>query len=282
LGIVPRYRFFDAEWSREDLAELMKTGYGVRTLALIQIDEKTRAEYHLRYLISDRSSDQLVHAVYAVASEANLPRIVMQAGAMIRNRGLAEIDNNVIAAAQYPLPDWEPKGGWSIDRALLFAIMRQESGFKRTATSHAGAGGVMQLMPGTARIVARQNGVSMSDLDIHDPEHNMWLGQQHIVDLLAQPVINNNVIRMLASYNAGMGAMTRWERKFRTDDPLLYIESFPAVETRGYMKRVLSNLWMYRARLGQPLTDVKDLANGKWPMYKTSDQYARTRRDREI
>ena len=282
LGRVPKYEFFDSDWSREDIAELMKTGYGIRALALVQIGEKTRAEYHLRYLISEKSSDRLLHAVHAVADESNLPRTAMQSAAMIRERGIAEIDNNVIASAQYPLPDWEPKGGWSIDRALLFAIMRQESGFKRTARSHAGAGGVMQLMPGTARLVARQNNVRMADLDIHDPEHNMFLGQQHIVDLLSQPQIDNSIIKMLASYNAGMGTMTKWERRFKTDDPLLYIESFPAVETRGYIKRVLSNLWLYRARLGQPMTTISDLADGKWPRYEASDQYAQTRRNREI
>ena len=57
-----------------------------------------------------------------------------------------EIDDDIIYSAQYPLPDWEPMGGWSIDRALLLAITKQESGFRTTAKSGAGANGVMQLM----------------------------------------------------------------------------------------------------------------------------------------
>ena len=60
----------------------------------------------------------------------------------------------------------------------------------------------MQLMPGTAKLVARQNKMKLSDIDMSKPEHNMFLGQQHIVDLLAHPNINNNIIKMLASYNA--------------------------------------------------------------------------------
>jgi soluble lytic murein transglycosylase-like protein len=131
----------------------------------------------------------------------------------------------------------------------------------------------MQLMPGTARIVARQNKMKMSDIDMSKPEHNMFLGQQHIVDLLAHPNINNNIIKMLAAYNAGMGMLVRFDRNFDTSDPLLYIESFPAYETRNYMKRVMSNLWLYRARLDQPLTSMEELSEGKWPLYSSEDEY---------
>jgi len=168
-------------------------------------------------------------------------------------------------------------GGWSIDRALLFAITRQESAFKTTAKSHMGASGLMQLMPKTAKSVAKQNNVQMADIDITNPEHNMFLGQQHIVDLLAQPGIDNNIVKMLIAYNSGTGAMTKWEKKFETDDPLLYIESFPNVETRGYVKRVLSNLWLYQARLGQGNGSIQTLSNGEWPRYESSDSFVQGR-----
>jgi soluble lytic murein transglycosylase-like protein len=283
LGEVPKYEFFESSWQREDIAEIMKTGYGTRALALLQIGENSRAEGHLRFLISTQSSNRLLHAVHAIAEEANLSRTNMQVTAMIRDREIMEINENVISAAQYPMPDWEPKGGWSIDRALLFAVIRQESGFQPTARSHAGAKGVMQLMPGTARLVARQQNMNMRDIDIANPEHNMFLGQQHIVDLLAQPNIDNNIIKMLVAYNAGPGAMNKWEKKFETEDPLLYIESFPYHETRGYIKRVMSNLWLYRARLGQPLTNISEMAEGKWPRYESSDKFViQQRAGREI
>ncbi|MCL2737533.1 MAG: lytic transglycosylase domain-containing protein [Alphaproteobacteria bacterium] len=276
LGEVPRYEFFESNWSREDIAELMRTAYGMRALALLQIGENARAEGHLRFLIADSSNNRLLHAVHAVAEAASLGRTSMQVSVMIRNRGIVELDDNVISAAQYPMPGWEPLGGWSIDRALLFAVMRQESGFKPTAKSRVGAKGVMQIMPGTARMVARQNNMRMADIDMSHPEYNMFLGQQHIVELLALPNKNNCIIRMLVAYNTGPVAKNRWERRFQTDDPLLYIESFPFAETRGYIKRVLSNLWIYRARLGQPLTNISELADGKWPKYGSYDQYVIT------
>ena len=62
-----------------------------------------------------------------------------------------------------------------------------------------------------------------------------------------------------AVFYAGMGTMVKFEKSFYTYDPLLYIESFPAYETRSYIKRVMSNLWLYRARLGQPLTSMEEL-----------------------
>ena len=154
---------------------------------------------------------------------------------------------------------------------------KQESGFKASAKSGAGANGLMQIMPSTAKRVARRNNVKMDDIDMSKPEYNMFLGQQYIVDLLAHPNIQNNIIKMLAAYNAGMGTLVKFEKTFSTSDPLLYIESFPAYETRSYIKRVMSNLWLYRAKLNQPLSSMEDLAGGQWPLYNSEDEFVQNR-----
>ena len=273
LGETPQYEFFEQDLTDDDIDALCETKYGKTALALLQVDQKGRAEQYLKYLITARASDRTLHAVNSVATAYGLPRVSIQASSVIRDRGILEIDDDIIYSAQYPLPDWEPMGGWSIDRALLLAITKQESGFRPNAKSTAGASGLMQIMPSTARRVARHNNVAMSDIDMSNPEHNMFLGQQYIVDLLAHPNINNNIIKMLAAYNAGMGTVVKFEKNFSTYDPLLYIESFPAYETRGYIKRVMSNMWLYRARLGQPLTAMEELANGTWPLYNSQDEY---------
>ncbi len=273
LGRTPKYEFFEQDCTDEDIDELRQTKYGKIALALLQVRQKDRAEQYLKYLITPRVSDRILHAVNSVATAHGLPRVSIQASGVIRDRGILEIDDNIIYSAQYPLPDWEPMGGWSIDRALLLAITKQESGFRTNAKSGAGANGLMQIMPGTAKLVARKNKVDMSDIDMTTPEHNMFLGQQYIVDLLAHPNINNNIIKMLAAYNAGMGTLVQFEKSFDTYDPLLYIESFPTYETRSYIKRVMSNLWLYRARLNQPLNTMRDLADGQWPLYNSEDEY---------
>ena len=273
LGHTPQYEFFEQDCTEDDLDALRETKYGKIALALLQVGQNARAEEYLKLLITRDASDRTLHAVNSVATAYALPRLAIQASSVVRDRGILEIDDNIIYSAQYPLPDWEPMGGWSIDRALLLAITKQESNFRTNAKSGAGANGVMQLMPSTAKLVARKNKVSMSDIDISNPEHNMFLGQQFIVDLLAHPNIENNIIKMLVAYNAGMGTLVKFEKSFDTYDPLLYIESFPAYETRGYIKRVMSNLWLYRAKLGQPLTSMHELADGDWPLYNSEDEY---------
>ncbi|MBQ4070605.1 MAG: lytic transglycosylase domain-containing protein [Alphaproteobacteria bacterium] len=273
LGNQPEYEFFEQDVTEDDISELMQTKYGKMALALLQVGRKERAEEYLKYLVTARSSDRVLHAVNSIATAYGMPRVSIQAASVIKDRGILEIDDDIIYSAQYPLPDWEPMGGWSIDRALLLAITKQESNFRVNAKSGAGANGVMQLMPSTAKRVARANKVSLSDIDMSNPEHNMFLGQQYIVDLLANPAIENNIIKMLAAYNAGMGTLVKFEKTFYTYDPLLYIESFPAYETRSYIKRVMSNLWLYRARLNQPLTSMQELANGNWPVYNSEDEY---------
>ena len=273
LGQTPEYEFFDQECSDEDIVTLRENKYGKKALALIQVGRKDRAEQYLKYLVTAKSSDKMLHAVNAVSSMYGLPSVSILVSGVMRDRGILEINDDIIYSAQYPLPNWEPMGGWSIDRALLLAITKQESGFKPTAKSTVGANGVMQLMPKTAKLVARKNSVKMSDIDMSNPEHNMFLGQQYIVDLLQQPLVDNNIIKMLIAYNAGIGNLSKFEKSFSTKDPLLYIESFPAYETRNYIKRVMSNLWLYRARLNQPLTALQELADGKWPYYNSEDEY---------
>lgn len=275
LGQTPQYEFFEQDATDEDFAELANTKYGKMALALLQVGRKDRAEEYLRYLITSKTSDRVLHAVNAIATAYGLPRVSVQSASVIKDRGILEIDDDIIYSAQYPLPDWEPMGGWSIDRALLLAITKQESNFRVSAKSGAGANGVMQLMPSTAKRVARANKLDITQMDMSNPEHNMFLGQQYIVDLLAHERVENSIIKMLAAYNAGMGTMVKFEKSFYTYDPLLYIESFPAYETRSYIKRVMSNLWLYRARLNQPLTSMEELANGNWPLYNSEDEYVK-------
>lgn len=281
LGDVPEYEFFEQELTTEDIDALRTDSYGKIALALLQVKRKDRAEEYLKYMITSKISDKNLHAVNSVATAYGLPRVAILASGVIKDRGILEIDDDVIYSAQYPLPDWEPMGGWSIDRALLLAITKQESGFRTNVTSKAGANGLMQIMPGTAKLVARANKVDMSDIDMTNPEHNMFLGQQFIVDLLMHPTINNNIIKMLVAYNAGMGNLVKFQKSFSTYDPLLFVESFPIYETRSYIKRVMANLWLYRARLSQPLTTLKALADSEWPLYNSEDEYVLGREEQQ-
>ena len=132
---------------------------------------------------------------------------------------------------------------------LANAITRQESSFDRTAQSHVGARGMMQLMPGTAREVAGQMGLSydLSRLTA-DPQYNVMLGSKYFSDLMNR--YGNFAPLAVAAYNAGPGNVNRWIRengdpRLPGADVLRWIEDIPFQETRNYVQRVIENAVVY-------------------------------------
>jgi len=172
------------------------------------------------------------------------------------------------AATRYPQPKWEPNGGWRVDPALVFAHTLQESRFQRTAVSGAGAMGLMQVRPGTARDLARWNGDAAGPGDLKTPAVNMDFGQRYLEYLSRDGSTGGQLPKVIAAYNAGPAPIARWQTEVRDQgDPLLYIESIPYWETRGYVGIVLRNYWMYEAQQGKPSVSRAALAQGKWPRF---------------
>ena len=128
---------------------------------------------------------------------------------------------------------------------LLAALIRQESAFTPGAVSRAGAYGLMQLMPPTAREVARRSGVDWDEGLLTIADANLHLGATHLAGLLRH--YDGRVVPTLAAYNAGGTPVRRWLRSFGGDDQVQFIEKVPYVETRGYLRTVLRNLALYRA-----------------------------------
>ncbi|HZS82685.1 MAG TPA: lytic transglycosylase domain-containing protein [Stellaceae bacterium] len=153
----------------------------------------------------------------------------------------------------YPMREL-PRGGSEVERPLLLAMTRQESAFDRGAVSSAGARGLMQLMPATAKLVAkaRQIPFSASRL-LTDPHYNLTLGRAYVEDLLEK--FNGSYVLSIAAYNAGPARVKEWMDDFgdpraKNSDVVDWIESIPFSETRNYVQRVLENLQVYRMRLG--------------------------------
>jgi soluble lytic murein transglycosylase-like protein len=168
-----------------------------------------------------------------------------------------------IAGARLPLPALHPAGGFTVDPALIYALARTESGFDAHAVSRCGARGLMQLMPGTASYVRRTQGVSGS---LSDPSDNLALGQGYIRYLGQQPGIDNNLLAILASYNAGPGAAAAWYNALQDDsDPLVFIETIPNDETRRFVRQVLADSWLYSEEIGLQPDSLNQLAEGNFP-----------------
>lgn len=173
-----------------------------------------------------------------------------------------------LRSARYPAPNWTPDGGWRVDRALVFAHALQESKFDANVISRAGAYGLMQIMPAAAVDVGRRRGVTIDRSDLSRPSTNMEVGQSYLEQLRDQPFTGGLLPKVIAAYNAGPTPVARWNGTTRDNgDPLLYIESIPYWETRGYVMIVLRNYWMYERREGRPSPSRAALAQGLWPRF---------------
>ncbi len=273
LGIDSYFDFDTAPFTEVDAELLAELPAGRRALGFLQLGDTRHAEAELRSLVPHAPA-QILEAVVALADRANMPGLTLQLAGY-----LADHDGRNHDHALYPVPRWRPLGGFTVDRALLFAVMRQESQFLPHVQSNAGAVGLMQLMPATAAAMAERTGIPLERRKRHhapdplaEPEYNLALAQEYISMLLADDHINGNLVLLAAAYNGGPGAVQRWvAARELMRDPLLFIESIPTQQTRIFTERVLANYWIYRQRLGQPSPDLDALAAGRWPTYTALD-----------
>ncbi len=174
------------------------------------------------------------------------------------------------AEARYPTPNWTPASGWRVDKALVYAHTLEESGFRNKVTSPAGAFGLMQIMPAAATDYMRERGLTVDKAALARPATNMDIGQRHLERLRDMAGVTGGLLpKVIAAYNAGPKPVGEWNAIVHDGgDPLLYIESIPYWETRGYVTTVLRNYWMYEAQAGRKASSSRAaLAQGMWPRF---------------
>ncbi|MGC8452875.1 MAG: transglycosylase SLT domain-containing protein [Cylindrospermopsis raciborskii] len=149
--------------------------------------------------------------------------------------------------ARYPLLYLEPIQKWAsarqVNPLLVVALMRQESMFQPKIKSVAGAVGLMQVMPNTAKWIAPQISMDMKTINLENPNDNIMLGTWYLDHTHQQ--YNNNSMLAIASYNAGPGNVAKWLRTIPKKDPDEFVEEIPFGETRNYVRQVLGNYWNY-------------------------------------
>ncbi len=197
--------------------------------------------------LSDLAKTPGEHAlVAALATEVTRPDLAV---AVARRASYVGV---TLLTLGYPLAAMPPGG--SVEGPLVLAMARQESGLDVGAVSPAGARGMLQLMPATAKRIAKDLQLPFSQQRLlTDPEYNLTLGRAYLEDMLDR--FGGSYVLAVAAYNAGPARVSEWEQSMGDPratqvDVIDWVESIPFRETRTYVQRVLENLQVYRLRTG--------------------------------
>jgi soluble lytic murein transglycosylase-like protein len=251
--------------SQADVNAVAATPQGMRAFALLQVGQTDRAEAELRGLWPMAGNNPMFgRSLLMVASAAGLSEFAAQMAALLQSQDGIRHDE-----LRFPMPRLRPAGGFSIDPPLVYALTRLESNFDTGAISPAGARGLMQIMPATAQYIAGD--LFYAPDRLHEPAYNLEIGQRYISYLARQDGIDNDLLRMLASYNSGPGSFSRWGPDIHdNDDPLLFIEAIPIAETRSFVQHALVYSWIYAARMRLQAPSLDALSAGEFPRFTPS------------
>jgi soluble lytic murein transglycosylase-like protein len=255
LGLDIAQEISGASLTAGHLDALADTPAGYRAVALLELGRRDLASQELEK-IGAAGNPKLEEAVIVTTAAGHLNDFSSTLAQRVARPAEA-------TATYYPIPRWQPRSGFHVDPALLFAVARQESRFHPDAVNPSGAAGLMQLMPGTASQMAHGRPGSLLD-----PSTNLELGQRLISTLMQDPNVGENLMLLAVAYNGGSGTPARLQKLLDHDDPLMAVESISKTETRTFIKNVLANYWIYRARLGGDTSSLTELADGRWPLYR--------------
>ncbi len=266
IAIEQRGQHLPNQYATPDLTERdwrrLSDKTNVRTaVALMEIERDDLADEILRHQARIGDSGDF-RALSRLARELGLPRTQIW---MAHN---APRGSRSEPALHYPTARWEPSDGWQVDPALAFAHALQESSFRTSAVSPANARGLMQITPITVRQHAGRLNMNASYVNLNDPAVNLSFGQENLNMLRDSRATQGLLPKIMAAYNAGVTPITRWNSEVRDNgDPLLYMESIPYWETRGYVAIVMRNYWMYERQANVPSPSRIALSQGKWPTF---------------
>jgi soluble lytic murein transglycosylase len=250
-----------------DLEAIAATPRGQRAFALLQVGQIKAAEAELRYLYPEVAQDAgMRRAIMLVAWQAGMATFASQ---------IASLDPDRPAGSAVVIPPVSlfPGHGLHVDPALLYALVRVESNFDPTAVSGSGARGLLQLMPATADFMNKSGAtrIKRRAAGLADPAYNLEMGQRYLNYLAGVSSIDGDLIRILASYNAGPSETDTWNNaEVAAHDPLLYIEMIPNQETRRFVFSVLRYSWAYAAQLHLPVPSLEALSEGQFPLMVTA------------
>lgn len=267
LGIRPNLDWSEPDFIQADWTTLSGEAGARRAAALVEVGQMELADRELRHLATT-TDVTLYEPILRLAARLDLPATQYW---LAQNPPPGQMPP---LSARFPTPDWKPFNGWRVDRNLVFAHALQESRFIATARSGVGAQGLMQLMPGTARDMARQADMTHRDDLLADPVFNVEYGQAYMELLRDSGHTGSLLPKTIAAYNAGPGSVMKWNAGGLKDrgDPLLFMESIPFRETRHYVSVVMRNYGMYQLKEGAATGAMRSaalatLAANEWPRF---------------
>lgn len=225
-----------------------------RAAALVQLGRIDEARVELRAGLALAKGDK---------DKAGWNKLIAALGAAAPERSAASPAKRMsVGPSEYPAPALEPRSGFTVDKALVYAIAYQESRFNPAAMSPVGAIGLMQLMPETAARTYGDDKLKTDPTPLFEPAFNLRVGQDYLT-WLQERGVGYDILRVVAAYNGGPGAVLKTLQKVGQDpDPFLMIECLPAQETRDYVEKVMAAYWTYRRQWGQDTPSLDALIGG--------------------
>lgn len=222
-----------------------------RALALYKLEMRAEAKQEWALVAQGLDDKQLIAAAEIAARSEWLDLAITTAE---KTKTLHNI------ALRYPTPHESVMKSYAkenaLDEAWVYGLIRQESRFVKAAKSKVGASGLMQVMPATAKWIAKRLGLKSYQADmIHDLDTNVQFGTHYLRYTMER--MNGQAVMATAAYNAGPSRPKRWADA-KPIEGAIYTETIPFSETRDYVKKVMANAYFYAQRLGTATLSLKD------------------------
>lgn len=231
-----------------------------RALALAELGQKADSALELRAGLAGAKDD---------AERAHWTALAQSIGQMFAKSPEQQFIND----QDYPMPELKARGGITVEKALLYALIRRESAFNPRAVSWAGAYGLMQVMPTTAGQLEGDDRLRRMPAMLFEPSINLRVGQDYLAWLMNQNGIEGDILRAVAAYDGGSVPVITALKTLPADaDAILVIETIPVPESRDYVKRVMASYWVYRRLLGQDTRTLDAVAAGAHTVHISIDQ----------
>ncbi len=240
--------FQKIEISQQEFKEFQENELVRALILLLQIKEKKLSRIFAMHLVTQAKNTKDILMLSKILNDFNKISLSIFVGKK------AIYNNIYIPSLNFPIPHIELMNvinkNTEIPLPVTLAITRQESAFDVKAQSRAGARGLMQLMPRTARITAKKNNYKYKRNYLTSrPAYNVKIGSFYFKEMLDK--FNGSYVLALAAYNAGPSRVNRWLRTYGDPrkneiDPVTWMELIPITETRNYVQRVIEGIYMYR------------------------------------